>query len=102
MSSDGVVTAPQPAEVARRPRQEETFRRLVGAALETLRESSYADLTVRVYADSYHGFDGTAPVRLRRDVPNGVSPDGVHSGGNAAARAQALDELARFLERRFN
>ena len=50
MSSDGVVTAPQPAEVTRRPRQEETFRRLVGAALETLRESSYADLTVRAVA----------------------------------------------------
>lgn len=31
----------------RRPRQEETIRKLVGAALETLRESSYAGLTVR-------------------------------------------------------
>ena len=31
----------------RRPRQEETFRKLVGAGLETLRASSYADLTVR-------------------------------------------------------
>lgn len=47
MSSDGVATAPQRAEATRRPRQEETVRRLVGAALETLRESSYADLTVR-------------------------------------------------------
>lgn len=47
MSSDGVVTAPQRAGATRRPRQEETVRRLVGAALETLRESSHADLTVR-------------------------------------------------------
>lgn len=47
MSSDGVATAPQRAEATRRPRQEETVRRLVGAALQTLRESSYADLTVR-------------------------------------------------------
>lgn len=47
MSSDGVATAPQRAEATRRPRQEETVRRLVGAALETLRESSYAELTVR-------------------------------------------------------
>ncbi len=47
MSSDGVVTAPERAEATRRPRQEETVRKLVVAALETLRESSYADLTVR-------------------------------------------------------
>ncbi len=47
MSSDGVVTAPQRAEATRRPRQEDTVRRLVSAACETLRESSYADLTVR-------------------------------------------------------
>lgn len=38
------------AESPRRPRQEETFRKLVGAALETLRGSSYADLTVRAVA----------------------------------------------------
>ena len=35
------------AEATRRPRQEETFRKLLSAALETLRGSSYADLTVR-------------------------------------------------------
>jgi AcrR family transcriptional regulator len=34
-------------EAIRRPRQEETFRKLVSAALDTLRGSSYADLTVR-------------------------------------------------------
>ena len=43
VSSDVAVTA-------RRPKQEETFRKLVGAARETLRESSYADLTVRAVA----------------------------------------------------
>lgn len=37
-------------EDGRRPRQEETFRKLVVAALDTLRESSYADLTVRAVA----------------------------------------------------
>jgi dienelactone hydrolase len=58
-----------------------------------------ADLTLRVYADSYHGFDGTGPVRFRADVPNGVDRSGVHVGGNPAARAAALDELARFLAR---
>lgn len=50
MSSDGVATAASRAGSSRRPRQEETVRRLVGAALETLRESSYADLTVRAVA----------------------------------------------------
>lgn len=39
--------APQRAASTRRPRQEETVRKLVNAALETMRESSYADLTVR-------------------------------------------------------
>ena len=47
MSSDGVATAPERAAATRRPRQEETVRRLVSAALETMRDSSYADLTVR-------------------------------------------------------
>jgi len=44
VSSNAVTESP------RRPRQEETFRKLVGAALETLRGSSYADLTVRAVA----------------------------------------------------
>lgn len=39
--------APERAESTRRPRQGETVRKLVRAALEMLRESSYADLTVR-------------------------------------------------------
>jgi AcrR family transcriptional regulator len=50
VSSKAAVTAPERAEATRRPRQEETVRRLVGAALQTLRESSYADFTVRSVA----------------------------------------------------
>ncbi len=60
-----------------------------------------SDVTLHVYADSYHGFDGTAPVRLRAEVPNGVSPQGVHEGGNPAARAQALPALDAFWNRVF-
>jgi AcrR family transcriptional regulator len=45
VSSEATATAD-----ARRPRQEETFRKLVSAALDTLRASSYADLTVRAVA----------------------------------------------------
>ncbi len=50
------------------------------------------------YEGAHHGFDGTAPVRLRRDVPNGVNPgQGVHVGGQPAARAAARARLERFL-----
>lgn len=49
VSSDGVATVPETGAM-RRPRQEETVRKLVQAALSTLRESSYADLTVRAVA----------------------------------------------------
>jgi dienelactone hydrolase len=57
------------------------------------------DLTLRVYADSYHGFDGTAPVRYWTDVSNGVDAAGVHLGANPATRAQALAEMDQFLVR---
>lgn len=50
------------------------------------------------YEGAHHGFDGTAPVRLRRDVPNGVNPgQGVHVGGLPEARAAARARLERFL-----
>lgn len=50
------------------------------------------------YAGAYHGFDSLAPVRLRRDVPNGVRPgQGVHVGGNAQARAASQERLLQFL-----
>lgn len=50
------------------------------------------------YAGAYHGFDSLAPVRLRRDVPNGVrSGQGVHVGGDAQARAASQERLLQFL-----
>lgn len=58
------------------------------------------DIDVRVYPDSYHGFDGTRPVRFRAGIPNGVNPQGVHQGGNPEARAAALRELDAFLASR--
>ncbi len=61
--------------------------------------SGGSDITVQVYDNSYHGFDGTAPVRLRADVPNGTSPEGVHQGGNPEARAQSLVVLDAFWSR---
>lgn len=61
-----------------------------------LKASPGSDVTVHVYEDSYHGFDGTAPVRLRSDVPNGTSAAGVHQGGNPQARSQSLAALQSF------
>lgn len=57
------------------------------------------DITVQVYEGSYHGFDGTTPVRLRADVPNGTSSQGVHQGGNPEARAKSLAALDVFWSR---
>ena len=55
MSSDAVVaitgpTGTDPDEPTRNRRQEETFRKVLAAGVEMLRESSYADLTVRAVA----------------------------------------------------
>jgi dienelactone hydrolase len=50
------------------------------------------------YAGAFHGFDGTAPLRLRSDVPGGANPGrGVHVGGDNAARGASQAELLRFL-----
>ena len=51
MSSDTVVAVtPEGADVPRNRRQEETFRKVLHAGMEMLRETSYADLTVRAVA----------------------------------------------------
>jgi dienelactone hydrolase len=51
-----------------------------------------------VYPGAGHGFDSDAPVRLRKDVPNGVNPGkGVHVGGNPAAWRASRDRIVRFL-----
>ncbi|OBH47333.1 TetR/AcrR family transcriptional regulator [Mycobacterium mantenii] len=55
MSSDALVTIPtdggrEAGQPARNRRQEETFRKVLAAGIETLREKSYADLTVRAVA----------------------------------------------------
>jgi AcrR family transcriptional regulator len=59
VSSDALVTitsdaqrqtGPQTGQAPRNRRQEETFRKVLAAGMETLREKSYADLTVRAVA----------------------------------------------------
>jgi dienelactone hydrolase len=53
---------------------------------------------ITVYPGAWHGFDSDAPVRLRKDVPNGANPgQGVHVGGNPAAWRASRDRVVRFL-----
>ena len=56
-------------------------------------------VTITVYPDTYHGFDGPAAQgRVRLDVPNGVHPGkGVTVAPNPAARDDAYERLKRFL-----
>lgn len=50
------------------------------------------------YPGAFHGFDGTAALRVRKDVPNGVNPgQGVTVGGNPSAREQSFARLKVFL-----
>ncbi|WP_349745157.1 dienelactone hydrolase family protein [Roseateles cavernae] len=69
------------------------------APCEALAKASAAPRPqLTVYPGAYHGFDGTAPLRLRLDVPNGTRPGaGVHVGGQAEARAQSRAQLLAFL-----
>ena len=53
---------------------------------------------VVLYPGAHHGFDGTGPVRLRADVPNGVNRgQGVHVGGDPVARRESLQKLEQWL-----
>ena len=57
---------------------------------------------LRLYADSYHDFDApNVPLRVRKDVPNGVNPGkGVTVGSNSVAREKAYAEVVGFLKQR--
>jgi dienelactone hydrolase len=56
-------------------------------------------VTITVYPDTYHGFDGPAAEgRVRLEVPNGVHPGkGVTVAPNPAARDDAYARLKQFL-----
>jgi dienelactone hydrolase len=67
-------------------------------ALAAAAANSQPTVQFEAYDGAYHGFDGTAAVRLRADVPNGTRPGaGVHVGGNPAARAASAMRLQNFL-----
>ena len=58
-------------------------------------------IVVRVMPASHHDFDHpSAPLRVRKDVPNGVRPGaGVTVGSNPEARRAAYAAMLEFLER---
>jgi dienelactone hydrolase len=61
-------------------------------------------VTITVYPDTYHGFDGPAArPRLRLEVPNGVNRgQGVTVASNPAAREDAYAKLRAFLRAQFD
>jgi len=63
-----------------------------------LAASPSSGLQIVVYPEAYHGFDGLARLRVRKDVPNGVRPgQGVTVGANPAAREASRRALIDFL-----
>jgi dienelactone hydrolase len=53
---------------------------------------------IEAYAGAYHGFDSHAPVRVRKEVPNGLHPgEGVHVGGNPEALQRSQQRLLEFI-----
>jgi dienelactone hydrolase len=64
-------------------------------------ESQHASVEIETYAGAFHGFDSTAPLRVRKDVPNGVNPGrGVTVGGNAEALEKSRAKLLQFIAER--
>jgi len=64
----------------------------------TLARRAVERARIEVYPGAFHGFDSTAAVRHRPEVPNGVRPgQGVTVGGEPAARAASQLALLQFL-----
>ena len=59
-------------------------------------------LRIQTWEGAHHGFDGTAAVVHRKDVPNGVNPgQGVHVGSHPLARQEAQAALVKALAEAF-
>lgn len=68
--------------------------------LEHKLEGSDTEITLKLYPDTYHDFDAPGlPVHVRMDIPGiGKPGEGVTSGGNAESRADAYQEMLKFLK----
>jgi len=64
-----------------------------------LAEEAGPVVTLVAYPGAWHNFDVDMPVRQLRDIPFSQRGDGVvHTGGDPAARADALARVAAFLD----
>jgi dienelactone hydrolase len=69
------------------------------APCRMLAEEVGAAVTLVAYPGAWHNFDVDIPVRVLRDIPGSMRGDGtVHTGGDAAARADAISRVAGFLD----
>jgi dienelactone hydrolase len=59
------------------------------------------NLAVHTYEGAYHGFDSDAPLVQLKSNTSSMTGQGVHLGGNAAARAAAQAELIAALKAAF-
>jgi dienelactone hydrolase len=67
---------------------------------ERLRFTSGPTLSLHVYPDAHHGFDGRSPVHVRENLPNtraGRATVGANPAAREAARRAVFDFLAREL-----
>jgi dienelactone hydrolase len=63
------------------------------------REIQDPAVEIETYAGAFHGFDSTVPLRVRKDVPNGVNLGrGVTVGGNAEALEKSRAKLLQFIK----
>jgi dienelactone hydrolase len=53
------------------------------------------------WENAFHGFDGTAKLRFRTDIRNGINPEGVHQGANIQAGEEARASLVEFFAHHF-
>ena len=61
--------------------------------------SGAANISIEVYPGAFHGFDSTAALRVRKDVPSGVNKgQGVTVGGDADALRLSRERLIQFLK----
>ncbi len=58
-------------------------------------------LSVHTYANAYHGFDSDAPLVQLKSITSALTGQGVHLGGNAAAKSAAQEALISVFKHAF-
>ncbi|MGF2508499.1 dienelactone hydrolase family protein, partial [Ralstonia pseudosolanacearum] len=68
------------------------------AALIALHGFQQARFALEQFGGTDRGFDGTAPLAPRKDIPDGARHGTVTIGGDPAAREAAFTQLAAWLD----